>query len=167
MLLSSPSLPILFLFSGVAFSQSPPVTSCGANSTSPNLSYTISPNFIWFPGSIEPTDILTLLRSTNPKLFNPAGTSSSTIKTQIKDFLSSPCTFTLTVHTSQSASPEQNMRLLNETLGSSDLLCRLATHKTGRVWTEKPHTMLSMRLKAMVQPSPSGPKLARRQYRGD
>jgi hypothetical protein len=51
------------------------------------------------------------------------------------------------------------MLLLNDTLGGSDLLCRLATHKTGRVWTENPYTMLSTHLKAIVQiPIPDKPK---------
>jgi hypothetical protein len=71
----------------------------------------------------------------------------------------------LAIRISQTTAPATTMRLLNETLGGTDLLCRLATHKTGRVFTEKPHTMLSMHLKAVVlQPSPipapvPGPKL--------
>lgn len=45
------------------------------------------------------------------------------------------------------------LRLLNYTLGDTDLICRLATHKLGRTYTEVPHTMLSSHLKAQIRSS--------------
>jgi hypothetical protein len=163
----------VLLFSGSALAQSFPLTTCTnqPGSSSPSLQYTISPNFVWFPGSVTPDDILDLLRRSKSKLFDTttaagaAGPAGGVIRTQIPNFFNSKCSMNLAIRISQTTAPATTMRLLNETLGGTDLLCRLATHKTGRIFTEKPHTMLSMHLKAVVlQPSPvSGPKMFPRQ----
>jgi hypothetical protein len=41
-------------------------------------------------------------------------------------------------------------RLLNLTIGDTDLICQLATHKLGRTYTDIPHTMLSSHVRVHV-----------------
>jgi hypothetical protein len=155
---------------------------CANTSHLDKIQYTISPNFVWFPSDVTPSDLLSQIKTANPNLFKapnannngpgPSGgkrpltgnlpslpspfsssSPSTTIRATIPRFLNSPCTFTLTVHSSAIAPAEATMQILNETLGSSDLLCRLALHKTGDVRTEYAHTLLSMHLKGTIQPS--------------
>jgi hypothetical protein len=166
-----------------------------ANSTNmASLQYSVSPNFAWLPSDTDPMDILDQVRKANPTLFHtvhtaapsmgggrrpgspmppPGGNAtpggSSTIRASIPRFLNSPCTFSLTVTTGPTIPPQSIMRMLNETLASSDLLCKLALHKTGDVRTEYAHTMLTMHLKGVISPKGVGPKhnpVERRQVSG-
>jgi hypothetical protein len=150
---------------------------CTNSTNLASLQYSVSPNFAWLPSDTEPNDILDQVRKANPTLFHTVHTSTpgigggrrpslplmpppgnsgsagiSTIRASIPRFLNSPCTFNLAVTTGPTIPPQSIMRMLNETLASSDLLCKLALHKTGDVRTEYAHTMLTMHLKGVISP---------------
>jgi len=177
------SVGSLFLLSLIATATAN--VQCINNSNIASLQYSVSPNFAWLPSDIEPNDILEQVRKANPTLFhtahnaaptpgssrrpgagpvmppptNSSPSGSSTIRASIPRFLNSPCTFTLTVTTGPTTPPQTIMRMLNETLASSDLLCKLALHKTGDVRTEYAHTMLTMHLKGVITPKGIPPKV--------
>jgi len=130
---------------------------CSKQSTLPTLRYTISPEFIWFPSGITASDLVDQFRSTNAQ-FQVTGNASEkvVIQSRIRNFLHTPCTLHLTVTADKWASVPQSLGLLNETLSSTDLMCRLATHKLGKTYTEDAHILLSSRLKGLISaPLPS------------
>jgi hypothetical protein len=135
---------------------------CSTNNrpTQPLLTYTISPNFIWFPGTTNAAAIInTFLRSSPAFTSTSPSTGDSTpIRTRIPNFLHTPCAVDLTAAAPAGSSVYEALALLNHTLAATDLVCRLATHKLGRTYTEDAHTMLSMRVRAEVRaPAPKLP----------
>jgi hypothetical protein len=127
--------------------------SCSKQSTLPTLQYTISPDFIWLPSGATASEIVEQFRGSNPQLqVNSNGTSKAIIQSRIRNFLNTQCNLHLTVNVEKWATVQQSLGLLNQTLSSTDLMCRLATHKLGKTYTENAHIMLSSRLKGWIVP---------------
>jgi len=124
---------------------------CSKQSTLPTLQYTISPDFIWLPSGATAAELVEQFKASNPQLqVTTKGGSRTTIQSRIRNFLNTQCTFHLTVSVDKWASVQQSLGLINQTLGSTDLMCRLATHKLGKTYTENAHIMLSSRLKGSI-----------------
>ncbi|KAF2672752.1 hypothetical protein BT63DRAFT_450778 [Microthyrium microscopicum] len=120
--------------------------------TTPTLNYTISPQFIWFPSHLSATNLTTIFTSALQSAPPPASMHPYTLS--IPNFLSTPCTTALRIFvgsTTPLQSPQFAIELLNHTLSSTDLICRLATHKLGTTLTDAPHTMLSSHVHALVR----------------
>ena len=151
-ILSLSSLPFHFWISTVYATG----ISCSKQSTLPTLQYTISPDFIWLPSGATASEIVEEFRGSNPQLqVTGNGTSKAIIQSRIRNFLNTQCTLHLTVNVEKWATVQQSLGLLNQTLSSTDLMCRLATHKLGKTYTENAHIMLSSRLKGWIVPPSS------------
>jgi hypothetical protein len=133
--------------------------SCSKQSTLPTLQYTISPDFIWLPSDVTAADLAEKLKASNAQFeITTDGKSKGVITSRIQNFLQTPCTMRLVVTVESWASAQQCLGLLNETLSSTDLMCRLATHKLGKTYEDNSHIMLSSRLKAdIIPPAPKTP----------
>jgi hypothetical protein len=132
--------------------------SCAATTSSqPSLHYTISPKFFWFPIAINAEGVTNILEHSLTEASRTAYTTGRTAKSTIRKFLNSPCTLHLTVSGSH-MQPDSStaFRLLNYTLGDTDLICRMATYKRGKTYTEVEHTMLSSHIRATIRPKSRG-----------
>jgi len=124
---------------------------CQTRTTLPRVEYYISSKFIWFPIAVTSTDILQQAQSSHTELRTSANPIPGTvIKSTISNFLNSPCTLHLKIDVTGYASAQQSLRLLNETLGTTDLMMRLANFKIGRKYEENVHIMLPTRLRASI-----------------
>jgi hypothetical protein len=134
-----------------AIDLSSPTQFCQTRSFLPRVEYYISSNFIWFPSSVTSTDILQQAQSSHTELRTTAHPIPGTIiESTISNFLNSPCTLHLKIDVTGYASAQQSLILLNGTLGTTDLMCRLATYKLGRRYEENVHIMLPSQLKASI-----------------
>jgi hypothetical protein len=148
------TLPALLLQSCVSVTDATAAIGCSKQSTLPTLRYTISPEFIWFPSGVTASDLVDQFRSTNAQFqITGNGTERTVIQSRIRNFLNTPCTLHLTVTADKWASVPQSLGLINETLSSTDLMCRLALHKLGKTYTDTIHIMLSSRLKGLITTS--------------
>jgi len=148
------SFSILLIFISTSLQHDLQDSPCQKTISLPTLKYFISSNFIWFPASVTNIDLLKLLQSSHPELQSTATPRvGSKIQSAIVNFLRSPCTLHLTVTVASYASAQQSLRLVNETLGTTDLMCRLATHKTGRIYKDNAHVMLPAKLRATITPA--------------
>jgi hypothetical protein len=130
--------------------------SCSKQPTLPTLRYTISPDFIWFPSDATASELAEKLKASNAQFeISTDGVSKGVITSRIQNFLQTSCTLHLTVIVDSWATAQQSLGLLNHTLSSTDLMCRLATHKLGKTYEDNSHIMLSSRLKGdIIPPTP-------------
>jgi hypothetical protein len=165
-------LPVLLWFMSSSVSADRSIA-CEKRGAIPSLDYTISPHFIWLPSDANPSEITQTFRNaiysalqeeTRPPQ-DPSSTTSSSpsastptayhppprpIRATIQNFLETPCTLFLTVTPGPFAHASASLNLFNETLQDTDLLCRLATHKIGRTYTDNPHIMMTSHFRASV-----------------
>jgi hypothetical protein len=115
------------------------------------VEYYISSRFIWFPIAVTSSDILRQAQSSHTELKTSANPIPGTvIKSTISNFLNSPCTLHLKIDVTGYASAQQSLTLLNETLGTTDLMMRLANFKLGRKYEPNVHIMLPAKLRAAI-----------------
>lgn len=125
--------------------------SCQSRNTLPRVEYYISSKFIWFPIAATSSDILQQAQSSHTELQKTANPIPGTvIKSTISNFLNSPCTLHLKIDVTGYASAQQSLSLLNETLGTTDLMMRLANYKLGRKYEPNVHIMLPTQLRAAI-----------------
>ena len=125
--------------------------SCQSRNTLPRVEYYISSRFIWFPIAVTSSDILRQAQSSHTELQKSANPIPGTvIKSTISNFLNSPCTLHLKIDVTGYASAQQSLSLLNETLGTTDLMMRLANFKLGRKYEPNVHIMLPAKLRAAI-----------------
>jgi len=125
--------------------------SCQSRNTLPRVEYYISSKFIWFPIAVTSSDILQQAQSSHTELKKTANPIPGTvIKSTISNFLNSPCTLHLKIDVTGYASAQQSLTLLNETLGTTDLMMRLANYKLGRKYEPNVHIMLPAKLRAAI-----------------
>jgi hypothetical protein len=161
-------LPLLLLTWMAMWAQPIDAAICGNESQLPTLEYTISSTFIWLPSDAGPSEVTEELRWSiisalqaekqhSPTPSNSSSNSSSIytpptpIHATLPNFLGTSCTLQLTVVPAPFAYASKSLNLFNETLQDTDLLCRLATHKIGRTYTENPHIMMTSRLKLTIR----------------
>jgi len=124
---------------------------CQSRETLPRVEYYISSRFIWFPIAATSSDILQQAQSSHTELQKSANPIPGTvIKSTISNFLNSPCTLHLKIDVTGYASAQQSLTLLNETLGTTDLMMRLANFKLGRKYEPNVHIMLPAKLRASI-----------------
>jgi len=138
-------------FTAHAITPSSSAQSCQARETLPRVEYYISSRFIWFPIAATSSDILQQAQSSHTELQKSANPIPGTvIKSTISNFLNSPCTLHLKIGVTGYASAQQSLTLLNETLGTTDLMMKLANFKLGRKYEPNVHIMLPAKLRAAI-----------------
>jgi hypothetical protein len=134
-----------------AINPSSAAQSCQSRNTLPRVEYYISSRFIWFPIAATSSDILQQAQLSHTELQKTANPIPGTvIKSTISNFLNSPCTLHLKIDVTGYASAQQSLTLLNETLGTTDLMMRLANFKLGRKYEPNVHIMLPAKLRAAI-----------------
>src|SRR5262245_54669003 len=107
------------------------------------LSYSVDPNFVFFPGEISLSKLTSIFNQSD--VIRQSGKHAA----RISNFLSTPCSLDINSHATNEINKSLLMRLLNTTLGNTDLMCDWPSHKIMGVGFPE-HTMLTTYLKMQL-----------------